>query len=172
MHAVVAKFLLQVLYEYVGILRLQTAAGMVAKEVAIQGYEVAAQGKVVVGQFHTYACRLQRPTALVDNMLIVTQDAAIGNLAARVEAIGHGAEKSASAHACQAIGIGSVGMLEEGLATQSLVVPVGHAIAKDYNMFHVLNGNVKTENGKLGVVGIIGIVGVVRVISFPLTANL
>jgi hypothetical protein len=66
-----------------------------------------------------------------------------------VEAIGHGAEKSASAHACQAVGIGSVGMLEEGLATQSLVVPVGHAIAKDYNMFHVLNGNVKTENGKL-----------------------
>jgi hypothetical protein len=29
-----------------------------------------------------------------------------------------------------------VGMLEEGLATQSLVVPVGHAIAKDNDMFH------------------------------------
>ena len=144
-HALVAQFLLQVLYEYVGILRFQTTAGMVAQEVAVQGYEVATQGKVVVGQFHAYACRLQGATALIDNMLVVTEDAAVCHLATGVESVGHGTEQAASSHACQSVGIGGVGMLKQGFSTQCFIVPVGHAVAKYDDMFHFKR---KSENGK------------------------
>ena len=138
MHALGTEFLLKVFYEYVGILCLQTATGVVAQQVAIQGDEVATQGKVVVSEFHANAGGLQRATTLVDQMLVITKDAAIGHLATGMEAICHGAQKATSAHACQTVEIGRMGMLEEGLSTQCLVVPVGHAIAKDNDMFHIL----------------------------------
>ena len=140
MHALGTEFLLKVFYQYIGILCLQTATRVVAQQVAIQRDKVATQSKIIVLKFHANAGGLQGATTLVDQMLVITKDAAIGHLAAGMEAICHGAQKATSAHACQTVEIGRMGMLEEGLSTQCLVVPVGHAIAKDYDMFHVSNG--------------------------------
>lgn len=139
MHALGTEFLLKVLYEYVGILCLQTTTRVVAQQVAIQGDEVATQGEVVVSEIHANAGGLQRTTTLVDQMLVITKDATIGHLATGMEAICHGAQKATSAHACQTVEIRCMSMLKQGLSTQCLVVPIGHAIAKDYNMFHHAN---------------------------------
>ena len=137
-YALRVEVLLQVLYQDVRLLRLQSAAGVVLQQRAIEADEVAAQGQVVVGQGHPDAGSLQGATALVDLVLVVAQDAAVGHLAARVEAVGHGLQHAAPAVAGQKIEVRRVGILQEGLASQGFDGPVGHAVAEYNEMLHSL----------------------------------
>jgi len=137
-HTVRVEVLLQVLYQNVRLLRLQATAGVVLQQRTIEADEVAAQGQVIVGQGHPDAGSLQGAAALVDLVLVVAQDAAVGHLAARVEADGHGLQHAAPAVAGQEVEVRRVGILQEGFSSKGFDGPVGHAVAEYNEMLHSL----------------------------------
>ena len=138
MHAVVAEHLLQIADERVALLRLQTAAGMILQDVALHADEVAAQGQVALLQLHADGGGLQGAAPLIHLMLVVAQDAAVGHLAAGMEAIGHRLQQAVAPVAGQPVHVGHVGMLQQGFPSEVIAVPVGHAVAENDDMFHTL----------------------------------
>ena len=137
MYALRTQMLLQVAHEHISLLGLQASAGVILEQVTLEADQIAAHGQVVGSQFHPYAGSLQRASPLIYKMLVIAQDAAVGHLAAGVEAVWHSFQKPVAAIARQIVEMRSVGILEQRLALQFGARPVGHAIAQYDEMFHI-----------------------------------
>ena len=87
-----AKLFLKEANQHVAFFRLKPSAGMVLQEIAFETNQVATKGKVVFSEFHTDACCLKRSSAFIDKVLVITEDAGVGNLATGMEAVGNGLE--------------------------------------------------------------------------------
>ena len=127
-NALVVEMLTQILYQNVGFLCLQTAARVILQEVAFKTYEIAAQSQIVVGKLHTNAGSLQRTASFIHQVLVVAKDAAVGNLTTRMKAIGHSLKHSTTTIASKKVEMWSIGILQEGLASQCLNRPICHSV--------------------------------------------
>ena len=134
--AVGVEMLFQVIDQDVALLRLQASARVILQQVALEAHKVATQCQVVVGQGYAYAGSLQGAPSLVDEVLVVAQDAAVGHFAARMETVGDGLEHATTAIAGQEVEVWRIGILQEGFSSQLLDRPVGHAVSKYNQMFH------------------------------------
>ena len=134
--AVGVEMLFQVINQDVALLRLQASARVILQQVALEAHKVATQCQVIVGQGYAYAGSLQGAPSLVDEVLVVAQDAAVGHFAARMESVGDGLEHATTAIAGQEVEVWRIGILQEGLSSQLLDRPVGHAVSKYNQMFH------------------------------------
>ena len=114
-----------------GFFGLEPAAGMILQNVAFNADEVAAQGEIVGLEFYTNGSGLEGTAAFVNEVLVVAEDAAVGDFAARMETVGDGLQQSAATVGREPVHGRCVGVLEEGLASKSGHVPVGHTVAKD-----------------------------------------
>ena len=129
-----AKLFLKEANQHVAFFRLKPSAGMVLQEIAFEANQVAAKGKVVFSKFHTDACCLERSSAFIDKVLVVAEDAGVGNLASGMEAVGNGLKQAVASVLCQPVEMRCVGILEQCLALQLVARPVGHAVAKNDEM--------------------------------------
>ena len=129
--AVVGQVLVQEFDEHVALLGFEATAGVVLQNVALDAYEVAAQRQVARLQFHADAGGLQRAAPLIDEVLVVAKDAAVGDLAAGMEAVGYGLQQAVAPVARQPVHSGRVGILQEGLTAQRWHMPIGHAVAQN-----------------------------------------
>ena len=107
---------------------------MVLERLALDADEVAAQRQVIGRQLDAYGSGLQRATPLIDDVLVVTKDAAVGHFGARMEAIGHSLQTATSSMARQPIHSGRIGILEESLTAKRGYMPIGHTVAKNDEM--------------------------------------
>ena len=129
LHPVGTQFLVQVLYQLVGILRLQVTSVVRDDAAVFERDDVAPDGEVVVGHFIAYAGGLQWSAAFVYLVQVVSHDGRIGHLASRGEPFGNGNQPSRAALARQHVHIGLVGVLQERLSPESFNGMVGHSVA-------------------------------------------
>ena len=110
---------------------IEAPAGVVLQDVAFDADEVAAEGEVAGLEFHTDGSSLEGATPLVDEVLVIAEDAAVGNFAAGMKAIRHRLQEATAAVGCKPVHGRSIGVLKECLSSEGRHVPVGHAVAKD-----------------------------------------
>ena len=122
------EMLFEVLYQDVGLLRFQTSTAVILQQVALETDEVATQRQIVIGKFYADACGLQWSTTLIDKMLVIAEDAAVGDLTARMESVGDSLQHATTPITCQKVEMRRIGILQESISTQLLDRPVGHAI--------------------------------------------
>ena len=132
--AVTIEVFLQIPYQDIGLLRLQTPTTVILQQIAFETDEVATQGQIVVGKFNAYACGFQRTTTLIDEMLVIAKNTAVGDLTAWMESVGNRLQHTTAPIACKEVEIWRVGILQEGLSAQFLNRPVGHTIGEDDEM--------------------------------------
>ena len=131
---IAGEVLVEIINEGCSLFGIEASAGVVLQDVAFDADEVAAEGEVARLEFHTDGSSLEGATSLVDEMLVVAEDAAVGNFAAGMKAIRHRLQESTAAVGCKPVHSRSIGVLKEGLSSEGRHVPVGHAVAKDYEM--------------------------------------
>ena len=129
LHTVGGQMLVEVVNQHRRILRLQVAAIVGDDIPMLQGDDVAADGHVVGSQLHANAGGLERSTTLIHLILVIAQNAAVGHLAARMEAILHRLQHTTPSHLCQHVHVGRLGILQQCLVSQRLHRPVCHAVA-------------------------------------------
>ena len=136
-HPVIGKMLIEVVNQHCTILRLEVATIVCDDVPVFQRDDVAANSHVVRCQFHTDAGGLQWATALIHLILVITENAAVRHLAARMKTILHRLQHAATSHFCQLIHIGNVGILQQRLISQRLHRPVSHSVAQYDDMLHI-----------------------------------
>ena len=120
-----------------------------------KGDEVAAQGHVGIFQIDADGDRLEGRAAGVAGVRVVPHHRKVGNVAARLEPRGHGAAKPDLRALCQGVDVRLSGRLQGRLAAQLFEGPIGHAVAQNYDVFHVqspvyfLNGKGFARGGQL-----------------------
>ena len=136
MHAFVAQLLVQILDQDIGILGFQTSARVVLDNVAVKGNQVAAQCEIILVQLDAYGSGLKRTASLIHNMLVVTQDAAVCDLASRMETVGNSLQQAIPAHAGKLVAVWCMCILQQRGSAKSLVMPVGHAVSQYNDVLH------------------------------------
>ena len=130
------KLLVEVLDEHVGVFCFQVTAVVGHDDSIVHVDDVAAQSEVVRTHLVADACSFERSASLVNLVLVVSHDRAVGNLRSRMKSVGYGYQSSSLSFLCQHVHIRFVGVLQESLASQSFYSVVGHAVAKYDNMLH------------------------------------
>lgn len=128
---IAGELFVEIINEGCGFFGLEAAARVVLQNVAFDADEVAAEGEVAGLEFHTDGSCLEGASAFVDEVLVVAEDAAVGDFAAGMKAIRHRFQESTAAVGCKPVHGGSISVLKEGLSSEGRHVPVGHAVAKD-----------------------------------------
>ena len=137
-HPVVAQPGIESLYQLVALLGSQVSAVMVLYPSVLYLYDVASYRHVLGSHLVAYARCLKRASAFIDLVEVVTQNSRVGNLAARHESCRYGVQASCFSLSCEHVHVWCVGILHWGLASESSHSMVCHAVAKYYNVFHVV----------------------------------
>ena len=129
LHTLCSKMLVEVVNQHPCILCLQVAP-IVRDDVSVlQRDDVATDGHIVGSQVHTDAGSLQWATAFIHLILVITENAAVRHLTARMEPVLHRLQHAATSHLCQLVHVGYVGILQQRLISQRLHRPVSHSVA-------------------------------------------
>ena len=112
---IAGEVLVEVVDEGRCLLGFEASAGVVLEDVALDAHEVTTQGEVAGLEFYSDGRSLEWPAPLIDEVLVVAEDAAVGDLGTGVEAIGYGLQQPATSVGCQPVHGWSGGVLEEGL---------------------------------------------------------
>ena len=110
---------------------------MVLELVAFEAYEVAPQGEVALLEFYSDAGCFERSATLVYDVLVIAEYAAVCYLAAGVKTVGYGLQQPVTPLSGDAVKVGCGGILQEGHSSEGFVVPVCHAVAQYYYVFHL-----------------------------------
>ena len=122
------EVLVQVINEHAGIVRFQITAIMRDNLAVLERDDIAADGEVVVGHFVANRGSLEWTAAFVHLIQIVTKNGGIGHLRAWRKPFGHGHQSSTAAFAGQLVHHGFMGILQQGLPTETLDGKICHAI--------------------------------------------
>ena len=125
----IAQLLVKIFDECVAVFCFQVSAVVVLYASVGKSYDVATHGKVVRLHLVAYRCSLKRSAAFIDLVEVVAKYCGVGNLAARVKALGHRHHAAAASLACKKIHVWGVGILKKCFAAQSCDSVVCHAVA-------------------------------------------
>ena len=98
--------------------------------------QVAAEGDISGSQRNPHADGFDRRAAGVVLFRVIAQNAHIGNIAARFKTFGNRADHAKCAAGCKMIHAGGAADTERGFVAVFLKGAVGHAVAKQDNVFH------------------------------------
>ena len=136
LHAVIAELLVEIVNEH-GAVFCREMASMVIKYLPVgKSDDIAAYGHIVGSHLISDAGSLKRTSTLIYLVEVVAQYGGVCHLAAWAVSVGDGDESAASPFLCQQVHIWCVGVLKKGLSSQSVNGMVGHAVSKNYQVFH------------------------------------
>ena len=127
-HAVVAKMLVKVMDEHIGIRGRQVSAMMVLDTSVGQADDVAADGHVIRTHLITDGGRFQRPSTLIHLVEVITHDRGVGYFRAWREPLRDGDETACATFAGEHVHKRCFGMLERGLPSDAGYGMVCHAV--------------------------------------------
>ena len=128
-HALVAQMFVQIVYQHCSVVCLQVATVVRNDAPVGKRHDVASQCQVVFGHLIANAGRLERATAFVHLVQVVTKNGRVGHLRAWGKTIGNGNQPAASAFLGQKIHHGLMCRLQKRLPAKALNRKVGHAVA-------------------------------------------
>ena len=139
-HAVVAQVLVERGHQLPGIVGGEMSAMMVLDASVRKADDVAADGHVVGAHLISDGGRLEWSAALVHLVQVVAHDGGVGHLAAWRESFGHGHQTAGASFPGEHVDVWGVGILQRGLSAEPVDGMVGHAVAKNDDVFHDVAG--------------------------------
>ena len=128
-HPIIGKMLVEVVNQHCAILRLEVATIVCDDVPVFQRDDVAANRHVVRCQFHTDAGSLQWSSTLIHLILVITKNAAVRHLTARMETVLHRLQHTTTSLLSQHVHVGRIGILQQRFISQRLHRPISHSVA-------------------------------------------